>query len=120
MNPANEKKHAKLRVMVDSGAIYSVVSKTILRKLGLHPRSQKEFTLANGEIVKRELGDVIFEYRGERGASPVIFGEKGDSALLGAVTLEALGLMLDPLRREIKSIPLVLGGWKDAAYRFQI
>jgi hypothetical protein len=32
-----------------------------------------------------------------RGASPVIFGERGDSTLLGAVTLEALGVILDPI-----------------------
>jgi len=33
---------------------------------------------------------------GRQGAAPVIFGEKQDSTLLGAVSLEALGMMLDP------------------------
>ena len=32
--------------------------------------------------------------------------------LLGAFSLEALGLALDPLRRELKPIPMVLGGWR--------
>lgn len=110
INPANQRQFTLLRFMVDSGAIYSVVPKEALRKIGVKPHSKKSFTLANGEAVERSLGDAVFEYAGERGASPVIFGEKGDSALLGEVTLEALGLMLDPLRREIKPLPMVLGG----------
>ncbi len=32
----------------------------------------------------------------------MIFGELGDAALLGALTLEALGLTLDPLKRELR------------------
>jgi hypothetical protein len=38
----------------------------------------------------------------------VIFGEEGDSVLLGAFTLEALGLSLDPLRRDLKPLPMIL------------
>lgn len=38
----------------------------------------------------------------------MIFGEEGDSILLGAFTLEALGLALDPLRRELNPLPMVL------------
>jgi hypothetical protein len=38
----------------------------------------------------------------------VIFGEKGDATLLGALTLEALGLALDPIRRELKPLPMML------------
>jgi len=109
INPANERKQAMVDFLVDSGAIYSVVPKTTLRRLGIRPRSKKEFTLANGERIERALGDAVFSYMGERGAAPVIFGEKGDSALLGAVTLESLGFILDPLRRELKPLPMVLG-----------
>ena len=37
-----------------------------------------------------------------------IFGEEGDASLLGATTLEALGLALDSLRRELRPIPMML------------
>ena len=43
----------------------------------------------------------MFEYGGVKASSPVIFGEEGDEALLGAVTLETLGFLLDPLKRRI-------------------
>jgi hypothetical protein len=38
----------------------------------------------------------------------VIFGEEGDATLLGALSLEALGLSLDPIRRELEPMDLVL------------
>jgi hypothetical protein len=39
----------------------------------------------------------------------VIFGEPGDSTLVGAVTLEARGVILDPIRRELRPLPAILG-----------
>ena len=40
--------------------------------------------------------------RGDRiGGADVVFGEEGDSVLSGAFTLGAVGLLLDPLRREL-------------------
>ena len=48
------------------------------------------------------------------GGADVIFGEAGDSQLLGAFTLEALGLALDPLRRELRELPMILGGLPNA------
>jgi len=108
-NPGNPRKAAKLSFLVDSGAVYSVVSKAILRRLGVKPHSKRTFTLADGSRITRQVGDVIFKFNGQQGASPVIFGEKGDSTLLGTVSLEALGFILDPIRRELRPLPLILG-----------
>ncbi|MDR7428418.1 MAG: hypothetical protein QN152_11975 [Armatimonadota bacterium] len=55
------------------------------------------------------MGGTVFILDGQRGASPVIFGERGDSTLLGTVSLEALGFVLDPIRRELRALPMVLG-----------
>jgi hypothetical protein len=38
----------------------------------------------------------------------VIFGEESDSTLLGAQTLESLALALDPIRRELLPLPMML------------
>jgi len=40
--------------------------------------------------------------------SPVVLGGPRDAALLGMVTLETLGLMLNPLTRELLPMKLVL------------
>ena len=108
-NPRNPKKTKKLSLLVDSGTVYSVVPKTRLNQLGVKPHSTKIFTLADGSEIKRRVGDLLFKLDGHQGASPVIFGEKGDSAQLGTVSLGALGLLLDPIRRELRPLPMVLG-----------
>ena len=87
--------------LIDSGAIYSVVQRPVLEALGIQPHSRRTFTLANGDQIERDMGDALFRYKDHRGAAPVIFGEPGDSNLLGVVTLEALGYVLDPLKREL-------------------
>ena len=44
----------------------------------------------------------------------MIFGEPGDAVLLGAFTLEALGLCLDPLKRELLPLPMILAACAQA------
>lgn len=92
------------RLLVDSGAIYTVVPGADLQELGIVAPSEEEFELADGEVIKRKVGDACFEYGDKRGSAPVIFGEEGNSKLLGILTLKALGFILDPLKREIKPL----------------
>lgn len=107
-NPARRQKGAKVTCLVDSGAVYSVIPAPTLRKLGIAARSRKTFTLADGTQITRKVGDALFVINGHRGASPVIFGKKGDSTLLGTVTLGSVGLILDPIKRELRPLPMVL------------
>jgi clan AA aspartic protease len=108
-NPARPGRGARLKFLVDSGALYSVVPAPILRRLGIKPGKTRSFILADGTEVTRSIGQALFRLNGDEGASPVIFGESGDSILLGSVSLEALGLMLDPLKRELRPLPMMLG-----------
>lgn len=107
-NPANPEVTEAVEFLVDSGAIYSIVPAHILDRLGIRPLTQQEFRLANGARITRRKGGALFKYRELIGVADVIFGEEGDSNLLGAFTLEALGLALDPLRRELRPLPMVL------------
>jgi len=100
--------------MVDSGAMYSVVPTPVLRRLGIKPGKSKSFILADGTEIKRSLGQALFRMNGDEAASPVVFGEKGDSTLLGSVSLEALGLMLDPFKRELRPLPMMLASHRPA------
>lgn len=108
VNPARSRSAATVEFLIDTGAIYSVVPGKVLRRLGIKPDRTEEFTLADGSHAKRKIGGAVFEIDGRRGPSPVIFGEKDDATLLGAVTLEALGLMVDPLKRELRPLPMLL------------
>ncbi|HBR10258.1 aspartyl protease family protein [Candidatus Bipolaricaulota bacterium] len=107
-NPANPEVTEKVDFLIDSGAIYSVVPTPILEKLGIKPLAEEEFRLANGTKVVRKKGIALFRYGERVGGADVIFGKEGDHKLLGAFTLEALGLVLDPLKRELKPLPMLL------------
>lgn len=107
-HPAKPARTEEVELLVDSGAIYSVVPARVLRRLGIKPLATEEFRLADGTTIRRKKGVAVFRYQGRVGGADVIFGERRDSALLGAFTLEALGLSLDPLRRELRPLPMML------------
>ena len=71
-------------------------------------RETKSFILADGTEVRRSVGHVLFRFNGDEAPSPVIFGEPGDSVLLGSMSLEAVGLILDPFKRELRPLPMML------------
>ena len=107
-NPARPEEFRTERFLIDSGAAYSVVQRRVLEDLGIQPHSRRTFTLSNGDQIERPVGDALFRYKEHRGAALVVFGEPGDSSLLGVVTLEALGYVLDPLKRELRPSPMLL------------
>jgi predicted aspartyl protease len=95
------RRQARVNFLIDSGAVHSVVPGTTLRRLGIRPYRELDFTFADGTTITRRVGDAYFELQGTGGAAPVVFGEKGDEALLGTTTLESIGLVLDPFKRRL-------------------
>ena len=106
-NPAQPKKNRELELLVDSGAVYSVIPESILKELDIQPTSSEKFILANGETIKKPVGNAYFEYTGKVRAAPVVFGNE-DVFLMGTTTIEALGMILDPIHRQLKPLPMVL------------
>ena len=95
-------------MLVDSGALNSVVPAPILDRLGIRPLSEQTFRRANGDLIRRRRGGAAFRYRERIGVADVVFGEPGDANLLGATTLESLGLGLNPIRRELVELQMTL------------
>ena len=96
---------AKTRFLVDSGATYTVLTKSVWERLGLKPLGEMEFILADGTVIKRSISEAVIELPGygER-HTPVVLGAEEDENLLGIVTLEIFGLILDPFKRELRPI----------------
>ena len=106
---SSRSRHAEtVECLVDSGAHYSAIPFTTLKKLGIRPIGKRSFILADGSKIEREMAPAFFEFEGRSAASTAICGEEGDATLLGVITLEELGLMLDPLKRELRQLPLLL------------
>jgi clan AA aspartic protease len=98
----------EIELLVDSGATFSMVPRELLERLDILPVEKGEFILAESSFIKREMGYAFFGIGERKRLSPVIFGEKGDKAILGAVTLEILGYELDPITKKLKPTPLHL------------
>lgn len=97
-----------MRFLIDSGAVYSVLRRADWKALGLKPSRELDFVLADGTSLTRGVSEAVFEVEGRRATSPVVLGETEDEALLGAVTLETLALMLNPLSRKLQPMRMVL------------
>lgn len=98
-----------VRLLVGSGATYTALKREVWERLGLKPIDEVELVLADGTVIRRGLSEVVMELPGygER-HTPVILGESEDENILGVVTLEIFGLVLDPLRREIRRARLLM------------
>jgi clan AA aspartic protease len=106
-NPIAPSKTFSRKFLVDSGAVYSVVDAEVLKKIGLVSTRTMDFELANGQEIKKKVGEATFEFKGQKVTSPVVFGDKG-VFLLGAVTLETFGLILDPINRKLRGLPMLI------------
>jgi predicted aspartyl protease len=107
-NPSDPKRFVELDMLVDSGAVFAVVPAPLLRRLGIRARKREQFRLADGSTITRRIATAEFGYHGHVGGATVIFGEPGDACLLGALALESLGLMLDPVKRALRPLPMLM------------
>lgn len=108
-NPFDLKKEFKEEFLVDSGAHYTVLPEKAVKFLGIKPSWTQDFALADGKVVKRQVGNAYIKFQDKEAPVPVVLGKKGDSALLGVTTLETFGLMLDPFTRKLYHSKLMLG-----------
>ena len=96
-------KGVRIGFLADSGATYTVLTKSVWEELGLKPMGEVEFVSADGTVIKRAISEALLELPGygER-HTPVVLGESKDENLLGAIILEIFGLMFDPFKRELR------------------
>jgi len=104
----NNGKNETVRFLVDSGATYTVLPFEVWKKIGLSPKRTAKFTLADGTTVERKVSECHISLPQGEGHTPVILGEPGDKPLLGAVTLEILGLVLNPFNRTLQPMQMLL------------
>ncbi len=98
----------EIELLVDSGALFSVVPESILDALGVVRKHRHEFTLADGTHVAYDVGEVNFAVGDLDATSKVVFAPEGVTPLLGVVALESLALMLNPVTRELLPMRLFM------------
>jgi len=106
-NPLQPEKVIEVDAIADTGAIYSIVRRDLLEKLGVKPLRRRRFK-AFGGYVERDVGEVGMVLLGERRIVPVVFGEEGDAGVIGVTALEIFGLEVDVVRGALKEAELLL------------
>jgi clan AA aspartic protease len=98
----------KVKFLVDSGASYTLLPEVVWKKIGLKPKKKMSFSMADGTEMVRPLSECHIEILDDETHTRVVLGEEGDTALLGAITLEELALVLNPFSRELKPMKLMM------------
>jgi predicted aspartyl protease len=101
-------KKATVRFLVDSGATYSLLPDKDWKRIKLRAKRTLTFTLADGTSVERDVSECHISLPQGDGQTPVILGQSGDAALLGMITLENLGLILNPFTRKLQPMQMML------------
>jgi predicted aspartyl protease len=99
---------ASVKFLMDSGATYTLLPDGVWRTIGLEAKRSVTFTLADGSTIARPVSECYIILPQGDAHTPVILGEPGDEALLGIVTLEILGLVLNPFTRELQPMRMLL------------
>ena len=90
------------RALVDTVSEYTWIPSKTLEKIGVD-REKKDllFTMANGQTITRSVGFAILRVDKYFTIDEVVFAEPGDLTLLGARTLEGLGLVVDSRKKKL-------------------
>lgn len=97
-----------VRFIVDTGTGYTLVPHEVWQRIGLEPSRTEEFRLVDGSRMIRQMSECHITLPGGSAHTPVILGEPDDEALLGVVTLEEIGEVLNPFTRQLQKMRMVL------------
>jgi predicted aspartyl protease len=96
-NPANPGQFAELEAWADNGAAYSSISRSRLEPVGVQKVRRLQFRTIQGNPIERDLAAVFLSADGYTGGDNVVIAEAGDMEVLGAHSLESLGLAVNPV-----------------------
>ena len=91
--------------IVDTGAAYTMLPSSTLAGMGVVPEQTRTFALADGGRRRFDIAEARLRYDDLTVTTIVAFNEEGTEPLLGAYTLEGLGLAVDPLGEELVELP---------------
>ena len=104
----NGRQSREVEATVDTGAAYTVLPGRLLRELNVEPLGQRRLLLADGRRMNADIGEARATIDGETVTTLVIFGEDDAPPLLGAYTLEGLGLAVDPVEQRLVPAHLIM------------
>jgi len=103
----NKIRRLKIKAMVDSGAYMLSLNESICKQLDLPLIRKSSVELADGYVINLDIVgpvEVHFENRSTTVEAMVLPG--GAEALLGAIPMEGMDVLIDPLRQQLIVNPI--------------
>ncbi len=106
-NPAEPNRVWEGLFLVDTGATDCLVPRQHLEAIGLVPKGQRTYNLADGSEIRMDVTVAQVEFMGETVGSTIVYGAADAEPLLGVTALESAGIEVDPLNQSLKRLPAV-------------
>ncbi len=100
-NPTAPSRAEEFELWVDTGAAYSWLSRRRLESMGVVASDRMELRTIEGKLIQRDVAPVFLRHNGRTGGDTVVLAEEGDLEVMGAHTLESLGLAADPVQKKL-------------------
>lgn len=100
-NPAGGTSPVEVKLLVDTGAMFTCLPFPQLEALGLAPTWRVPVTLADGRQDEWGATEILLTIDGRSLHTTCLFGPPGSLPLLGAVSLEQFALAVDALARSL-------------------
>jgi len=97
-----EIRQATVTAVVDTGSMYMVINEQLCQKLGLRTNGEKNAHIANGQRVKCKFVDAVkVQWKNRNTVVPAIIIPGSEKVLFGAIALEGMDLMVNPVNQEV-------------------
>ena len=106
-NPAEPDRVWEGLFLVDTGATDCLVPRQHLESIGLVPKGQRIYSLADSSEIRLDITVGQIEFMGEFVGGTIIFGEPDAEPLLGVTALESVGIDVDPRNGTLHRLPAV-------------
>ncbi|MGA2005734.1 MAG: hypothetical protein ABSG70_20330 [Terriglobales bacterium] len=104
-NPTSPEKAEEVEALVDTGAAFSWIHRDRLDRMGLIVLRRMGFRAIDGSIIERDTerdtAAVWIGSNGFTGPDTVVVAERNDMEVIGAQTIEGLGLAADPVQKKL-------------------
>ncbi len=95
------------KALVDTGATFTTIPHPIARKLGLRSIGKRRVTTgARSQTLDQSFAHI--EVDGKSTVTPLLISKTLDKILIGVITLEALGLSVDPTKGTLRETETLL------------
>jgi len=93
---------AAVTAVVDTGSMYMVITEELSQKLGLRVKGEETAHIANGQRIKCKLIEAVkVQWKNRHTVVPAIIIPGSEKILFGAIALEGMDLMVNPVNQEV-------------------